>query len=135
MSIESWKQEFYPVPAEEAATGNVAALKHSIVKWHGLRPENLDKHNVTPVGTHYIGTTENDSEELAGSGSCALCVLVSDTCAVCVLTEVNSTCGESWHLWVYKRDPEPMIAQLEHALKIVDPANSTENSNAQQIAS
>lgn len=135
MSIESWKQEFYPVPAEEAATGNVAALKHSIVKWHGLRSENLEKHDVVPVGTYCIGTTEYDSEELASSDSCALCILARDKCNRCVLTKVRSTCGASWRNWILEQDPEPMIAQLEHALKTIDPANSTENSNAQQIAS
>lgn len=135
MSIESWKQEFYPVPAEEAATGNVAALKHSIVKWHGLRSENLKKHGLVFMGVHSIGTTEGNAEQLVCSDSCALCVLANSNCDRCVLTKVRSTCGASWRNWTLKQAPEPMIAQLEHALKIVDPANSTENSNAQQIAS
>ena len=135
MSIKSWKQEFYPVPAEEAATSPIAALKHSIVKWHGLRSENLKKHRVVVIGLHRIGTTEENAEQLVCSTSCALCVLVHQHCDRCVLTKVRSTCGASYHNWVCKQDPEPMIAQLEHALKIVETGNSTENSNAQQIAS
>lgn len=44
MSLETWKQEFYPVSAEEAVVDAIAAVNHSIKKWEGLRPNTLANH-------------------------------------------------------------------------------------------
>lgn len=44
MSLETWKEEFYKIPAEECIKEQ--ALDHSITKWEGLRPENLQKHGL-----------------------------------------------------------------------------------------
>ena len=50
MSLESWKNEFYPVSAGAlAATPGVTDLQmvdHAIRKFEGLRLENLTKHDV-----------------------------------------------------------------------------------------
>ena len=45
MSIESWKAEFYPTPADEASKDQ--AIAHSLRKWEGLRKENLDRHELS----------------------------------------------------------------------------------------
>jgi hypothetical protein len=37
MSLESWKAEFYPIPADEVKKKD--ALAHSLRKWEGLRKE------------------------------------------------------------------------------------------------
>lgn len=39
MSLETWKEEFYPIPADEVPESQ--ALAHSLRKWEGLRKENL----------------------------------------------------------------------------------------------
>lgn len=45
MSLESWKAEFYPVPASEVSEED--ALDHSIRKWDGLTKENLERHGLS----------------------------------------------------------------------------------------
>lgn len=47
MSLETWKQEFYSLPASNAPIEQ--ALDHSIKKWAGLQPDNLAKHSVELV--------------------------------------------------------------------------------------
>lgn len=37
MSLDTWKAEFYSIPAEEVAAKD--AIQHSLTKWIGLRPE------------------------------------------------------------------------------------------------
>ena len=44
MSLETWKAEFYPIPAEYVSTDD--ALRHNLSLWVGIRQENLDKHDV-----------------------------------------------------------------------------------------
>lgn len=41
MSIESWKAEFYPVPAEDCPQNDKDMLAHAKLKWSGLTPEIL----------------------------------------------------------------------------------------------
>jgi len=44
MSLKTWKEEFYPVEAEDAASNPIEATKHSIQKWKGAMAESLEKH-------------------------------------------------------------------------------------------
>ena len=44
MSLESWKAEFYTIPASKCP--EEYAIEHSLRKWTGLLPENLDKHEL-----------------------------------------------------------------------------------------
>ncbi len=69
MSLESWKQEYYPVPADEVSKED--AVKHSLQKWIGLRAENRIRHGVQLYDGELTGT---DTDELSiDSSSCALC--------------------------------------------------------------
>ena len=44
MGIQSWKEEFYSVEAQDVPEKE--AIAHCILKWEGLRKCNLRKHNV-----------------------------------------------------------------------------------------
>lgn len=50
MSIQTWMGEFFPIPQPiDTASMNMTweqACQHSLQKWTGLRPENLQKHHV-----------------------------------------------------------------------------------------
>lgn len=47
MTIESWKAEFYPVPAAEVVKATeLEQAKHALLKWTGAMPENLQKHGL-----------------------------------------------------------------------------------------
>ena len=85
MSFESWLEEFYPVPARECPKEQAAA--HSLKKWQGALPENLEKHDVDFWGSTL---TEDDSRYITfDSGSCSLCHHYIDkyrwTCGTCPL--------------------------------------------------
>lgn len=76
MSLESWKAEFYPIEAAEVDGDNpVALVSHSLQKWNGKLPENLEKHDLIVSGFRSIthrrypeaGKFEFDST------TCALC--------------------------------------------------------------
>jgi len=73
VSLETWKEEFYPVPA--GAVSREDALDHSIRKWEGLRPENLRRHGLMRDGLMRRAITEKNG--IGGmhidAGSCALC--------------------------------------------------------------
>ena len=61
MSVETWKEEFYPVDAtdDEVQEGSIfILLDHSILKWTGALPENLKKHDVELWGVCMRGSGE-----------------------------------------------------------------------------
>lgn len=130
MSLKTWKEEFYPIPAIKVEMG--AAVDHSITKWSGLRPENLKKHHVV---TNEYGIFDESSETSAdgviqqlpiNSDSCALCwYYINRECIHCPLYLVRDetpcdrrmdgeTIGPFPH-YVDTGDPEPMIDWLEKA--------------------
>jgi len=81
MSIETWLQEFYPIPANQLeAASDLECAQHCLLKWSGTSPENLNKHNTYYIDFTVIGTSEKPDgskiEEIAlkfGESSCALC--------------------------------------------------------------
>lgn len=73
MSLETWKAEFYPVPASEVPVEQAAA--HSLKKWEGLRPESLDKHKLFVRQGYVVDEHEGWKKVLRiDADSCALCV-------------------------------------------------------------
>ncbi len=47
MGIKSWKAEFYPTTAKQAARKSmIAAIEHSLRKWEGLSQKQLKKHGL-----------------------------------------------------------------------------------------
>lgn len=44
MSLKTWKAEFYPITATQAATrGDLAAAEHSLKKWEGALADGLEE--------------------------------------------------------------------------------------------
>lgn len=115
MSQETWMKEFYPVPAHDIPKNK--AIKHSLVKWYGLRKESLEKHglNAPPIDV--------DDQ------SCALCQRYNYGpryfCKNCPLAEYLGRPCASWtkkhefEAYEIKGNPEPMIAALE-AIEFVE---------------
>lgn len=97
MSLQSWKEEFYPVDAEDVPKEQ--AVAHSIRKWQGLLPENLAKHGVEWAGEHsdrLREIAETDDRFIVGASTCALCCHYddrdndnADPCVSCPLSRVR----------------------------------------------
>lgn len=120
MSLETWKREFYPSEAWEEAdsgAGDTALLRAAILKWTGLKPENLDWHGVLWDGDHvwdakFPDIRDADDAITIDSASCALCIRYDEVCEYCPIR----TCygyGESCN----DVTPEPMLKTLRAVLK------------------
>ncbi len=111
MSLETWKEEFYPIPADEVPESQ--ALTHSLRKWEGLRKENLEKHGVGATGG-YVDEMSIDSS------TCALCHHHIDSvrCATCPLVKLTmgGNCDSEYVWWNHAGDPEPMIELIKNAI-------------------
>lgn len=113
MSEQTWMKEFYPVDACDVPADK--AIKHSLVKWRGLRKESLRKHGLTQPPIEV-----NDE-------SCALCknyILEVSDCSDCPLKQfLGNRCDYSDYSVFIKyldyENPEPMIAALE-AIEFVE---------------
>lgn len=123
MSVESWKEEFYPIDAHEVEKEDAA--KHSLQKWIGLRKVNLDKHNVRLEVTE----VRNDTSRFQFSDdTCALCVyyyspkIFSERkCGNCPITKIlgkacDADYNSPWYLFADAGKIEPMISVLEKAV-------------------
>lgn len=137
MSYETWRAEFYPIDAERCPKDQ--AIQHSLRKWEGLRPENLERHGLTLTDLHSVA--ENGDTKLGiDSESCALCIhyhlyeyereveLEDDEyCLTCPLAIVrgdfpcdHKTQDEEhgpWQEWMRSANPEPMIFWLKKTLE------------------
>ena len=154
MSIASWKNEFYSKPArkfrvkegqEPTLKQELAAVEHSIIKWIGLRQENLDKHQLRPSDDNYCidgpaitGSLVYDEIEI-DAGTCALCVQNSSQCESCpIVRATGATCHwrtfartmvkpppeaqeklSPYFVWLNRQNPEPMIRLLERTREFV----------------
>lgn len=125
MSLESWKQEFYPVEARDVL--KASAIDHSLQKWKGLRSEKLAQHGISPASME-------DAEFVCGA-SCALCTHYLEParphlprCTECPLYQIRggfpcdvetpSEIESPYSAWGNGYDPEPMIALLEQAAEL-----------------
>ena len=168
-SYAEWLAKFYPTDAKEFAPAGddednlyffseadelglmsreqkaqeISALKHSIRKWEGLRPETLREYKVYynyPGGSYvfpdYIAPEEFDSKSdphlYIDSTSCALCALKAASCEDCSIgsylasteemlapqDELN--CLKQFRKMTRNKDPEPMISLLNETLKWVE---------------
>lgn len=69
MSIESWEAEFYPVEVDECAPEQ--AVEHSLLKWRGLLPANMEKHGV--YWSHACRIEDDEHSFGIDIHTCALC--------------------------------------------------------------
>ena len=119
MSMQSWKEEFYPIEAEEVP--EELALDHSIKKWEGLQTANLIKHSVIMEGIKL----KNDAPYtnpydilIISASSCALCMHhhndfgTQQTCKTCPIRTVS----ESQNV-VFGVNTEPCLAEYLEATK------------------
>lgn len=131
MSLQSWKDEFYPKEPTKRMT-KIAALRHSIQKWTGLLPKNLEKHGVSLNGTWLNVNLEGGM--LIDASSCALCVKFLSRkynaelkgCAACPLAQfLGNECDKlgkdrPYNRFVLEHDPKPMLRALKATLKNVE---------------
>ena len=127
MSLQTWKKEFYPIPAEQVLSAD--AVAHSLRKWEGLKPKNLAKHDLISHGEVII---DDDGNELGiDASSCALCNhYIDDDCAECPLALVRGgvSCAmrdSPYHAFMESDDPNPMIKWLKKAMTYEETQNAT----------
>lgn len=120
MSLKSWLDEFYPVPASKVSKED--ALEHSIQKWKGLLPDNLKKHNVAYRGEEILSCDITDIVQsfMFTASSCALCKHWYDGdsgCPECPLVKAGHICCEEFgSAWRDRyNNPARMIAELENS--------------------
>jgi len=141
MSLETWKEEFYPVPADDkrAKRSHTAAVNHSLKKWRGLTKENLEKHGLQKESTVIIPINGGGCISIVGA-TCALCCMEYDRtclnnstsekfCRQCPLFRtLGRQCDQDNLLdvseepgpyikFIIKDDPQPMIEALEKTKK------------------
>lgn len=75
MSVVTWKAEFYPVEAEDAARGAEPqqAMEHSLLKWIGLTKSNLEKHGLFKKNNWTV-LWDGDGQFVVSTDTCALCL-------------------------------------------------------------
>jgi hypothetical protein len=131
MSLKTWKEEFYPHPANETNKG-IPAILHSLSKWRGLNPSNLKRHRleIGVGGKLYDKKIPRNSLEI-NADSCSLCYHYMnsnylDNCITCPIywtherrcTTLNSLGLSEWKIWLHSFNPKPMIKLLEKTLKL-----------------
>lgn len=132
MGLASWKVEFYPIDAQDVTTW-AQAIDHSLLKWKGLLPNNLAKHNVILDSAAGWFVCDRSRQRLdIDSFSCALCHLASRykkhtaavMCSLCPLAKIRggNPCDKTtwrdvgkspWAEFVNNGNPRPMIAWLQ----------------------
>ncbi len=134
MSLQSWKNEFYSIPADQCPVDE--AINHSIRKWTGLRAENIARHGLR-FSQSLLQVDESSKSRLdIDSSSCALCHHYMrnpegdyNNCSACPLYQArnNTSCdkrmpGESFSPYLIgtvQDNPEPMLQWLEVAKAFV----------------
>lgn len=116
MSLQSWKKEFYHTEASDI-DNTPDAIEHSITKWKGLLPENLNKHRLVLVeGTIY---DIKGKYMTVSSSTCALCqIFIERDCPDCPLKNyLGKRCDEGddspYMIFNNSDDPKAMIEALE----------------------
>lgn len=125
MSLSAWIREFYPIKASECSEEE--ALDHSIKKWEGLLPENLDFYSVS-INKYGELVDDHDFRFSIHGSTCALC-FYHPGCIECpFVTKLGYRCDEDnlsnieergeefeapwWH-WTQGHNPVPMITALK----------------------
>ena len=144
MSLATWKREFYPKTAKQAARGSaLAAARHSLQKWTGLLAKNLRKHGVGR-GRGGVRDTTNSFNFcdwfLFDANSCSLCQKFLDVdapflddgtpclalaCATCPLAETlgGHSCAaddQPYDVFAETGDPNPMIRALRRTVSMLE---------------
>ncbi len=132
MTLQSWKNEFYPVKPSKRMSKK-SAIEHSLRKWIGLMPKNLKKHGLVKCGKFIQEKSDSTTDLQINDESCALCVKFIDNdppdneneCHKCPLCKsLGKPCDASvffekspYTSWSMLDDPKPMIKALKKALE------------------
>lgn len=120
MSLESWKEEFMPIEAKEAAADGLGpAIAHSLQSWIGMRAENAGRHGLYVDGLRLFG---DGASMVKSVDECALCQLFFDQhCKGCpLLRDGWEKCfrdGRGYKIMTKTSNPEVMIQELEEAME------------------
>lgn len=145
MSLETWKEEFIPVPAkDQLALTDMEALQLAFLKWRGLLAHNVAKHGLSLDKVTGALVEEGDDYTqaflVASASHCGLC-LRDDTntesrseavgylgdCTTCPLYASNmnqpisnvryeNTCDAAYHSLGDKGTPTPMLIRITNAI-------------------
>lgn len=141
MSLKSWKEQFYPLEAQNCSRDNESMLLHSLRKWRGALLLNLEEHDLIFDGKGRI--CEKGRELLSFAFTCMTCALcvayfeeVMETedgdvmpppdCGKCPLAELQGgpCCygtkiyPDPYSQFLEHGDPRPMLEALEKCLEI-----------------
>lgn len=123
MSIETWKQEFYPEKARSDMS-DLEACEHAIKKFTGTLRENLEKHGLR---LHYGSVTSSILETpgfIFSSDNCAFCLKYLDRydeggrCSKCPLKTIRKIPCDlpskegPWGKFIKEDNPKPMLELL-----------------------
>ncbi len=123
MSIESWKAEFYPVPAAQIVNESpLVQAEHAYLKWTGALKENLGKHGlVKPFGSVCIRDVAGNVFKFS-TEECVWChnyySVESGACQFCPLYSYG-VCGDPsgpFMHWYSSGDPTLMINAIKEIL-------------------
>lgn len=136
MSLETWKEEFYPIEADKSVGSQLEAVEHSLRKWRGLDADTLKRHGLRQA--YYNLEEDRGGKFHIDYTSCALCRLVNateDGCYECPLYAVRGgvpcdviMVDEDENLletfspyvkWTRFNDPAPMLEWLEKTREFV----------------
>jgi hypothetical protein len=126
VSMKTWRAEFYPITANQAAKrGPLAAAKHSLQKWLGTRKAALKRHGVELGCRRVVGKGVGLDLD---SATCALC-RYSDSavmdqpnyfCDVCPYKITNGFRCESAYLSATNGEPADLIDGLRKTVKMLE---------------
>lgn len=143
-TYEDWLKEYYPTPArdflsaENDTISQLAAARHSLIKWSGLSKATLSKHGLLKEDV-WIITKQRDHGVLrvdvlcVDSESCALCVLVDSRCSECPGTIANNGKGcddrneyaeSAYQSFVFGNRVGPMQKWLRKTVKYLESKQS-----------
>lgn len=130
MTLKTWKEDFYPISAEKAAELSwKEAVQHSLRKWEGFLPENLEAHQVfirkpeSRNGEYLLKLMEPGSKSYLpiSSTTCSLCQKAVDDCRRCPIVSMRerSCDNDEFSHMVKLLFPTPMIELLKKTLEFV----------------
>lgn len=130
MTLKTWKEDFYPISAQDAAELSwKEAVQHSLRKWEGFLPENLEAHQVIikkpdPRKHEYaLKLMEPGSKSYLpiSADTCSLCVKSDSYCEKCPIVKMRERPCDSdeFSHMVKLIAPIPMIELLKKTLEYV----------------
>jgi len=128
--FEGWKKEFMPVAAWDCPKEK--AVDHSLLKYIGLRKENLYRYGLVLHGPRIF---EKDS-----GGGKHVCKLTRGNCTLCQHYKCKAEggdcplgactcCQEHWRAITDRSDPEPMIAALLRIMLLAEKKGKEQTTN------